>query len=105
MKKTAALLVVFLTGCTTTTSVIEIGKDTYSVGARDSQHSGSSAQNAAYAKAADYCSEIGKKLVVQGYSTEGGSSTVTFHCFDENDPRYTEVLLQPTPDTVIEDRR
>ena len=101
------VVVLLLTGCfSTTTGVMQIGENTYTVTASGYNYNISGPQQKAiHKKASAFCSSIGKKVTVQSLQSRGGEASMVFHCFAEDDPNYKPVIMENTPDTVIEDRR
>ena len=113
MKK---LLIVFLclglTGCTTVSGVVPIGKDTYMV----SRQAGTgfagmgNLEADAIRDANDYCTKLGKQIQVVSIHEPPPPyilgnfprADVQFMCLNAGDPKLLGPRLQKGPDTVIE---
>lgn len=101
-----------LGGCVSTSQIMEIGRDTYSVSATaDGFRSAASARDDAFSQGAQKCASLGKKFLLTNESTArtrmGIDTTVSvnFRCLAENDPEYARPIIHSVPDVVIEDRR
>lgn len=108
----AVVLTFALTGCVSTSQVLEMGRDTYSVSATaDGYRTAASARQSAFAAGAQQCAALGKKFLFINESMQrtrmgiDTTVTVTFRCLNENDPEYTRPNIQQVPDVVIEDQR
>jgi outer membrane murein-binding lipoprotein Lpp len=108
----AVVVAVLLSGCVSTSDVLEMGKDTYSVSATaDGMRSAASARQSAFEAGKDMCTKQGKRFMFMNESmsrTRMGIDTtvdVTFKCLSENDPEYTRPQIRQAPDVVIEDQR
>ena len=102
------ILAFSLGGCITTTSgVLPMGPDTYSVSS-DSQNS-SIAKKTALSQAQSFCLNLGRELLVTNTKTEEHSARytydVTFLCLPKGDPQLTRPTYTKEPDVVIEDKR
>ena len=92
----SALLCVILLGCRTS-SVIPIGKDTYTVSVMRCGLC-EPVQSAATEIADHYCATRGKQLQVKtidGHNAQPwapGTATVVFNCLSENDPEYKRAV-------------
>jgi hypothetical protein len=103
-------------GCASSTGVLPVGPDTYSISAGASSARGgqAGARGAALKEAGEYCAKSGKQILVQDIS---GSSTlnnplyisdnsnVIFRCLSASDPELKRPNLETRPDVVIQDRR
>lgn len=101
-----------LTGCVSTSQVLEMGKDTYSVSATaDGYRDAASARQSAFEAGAQKCAALGKKFMLVNESTArtrmGIDTTVnvTFRCLNESDPEYARPNIRQSPDVIIEDQR
>ena len=108
----ATLLVTVLTGCVSTSQVLEMGRDTYSVSATaDGMRDAASARESAFKTGTEKCSSLGKRFMFVNESsarTRMGIDTtvsVTFRCLSESDPEYTRPTVRQAPNVVIEDQR
>ncbi|MFM0638052.1 hypothetical protein PQQ63_15225 [Paraburkholderia metrosideri] len=97
MKKYTFLLpVVVLAACSSVSEVTQIGKDTYQVDATTRSGLMSHGETTALAigKAREFCGTKGKELQSAPAKTSGArgwtvlESTVTFQCFDKDDPAF-----------------
>ena len=103
---------VALTACVSTSQVLEMGKDTYSVSATaDGYRDAASARQSAFEAGAQKCAAFGKRFMFVNESTArtrmGIDTTVnvTFRCLNESDPEYARPNIKQSPDVVIEDHR
>jgi hypothetical protein len=101
-----------LMGCVSTSSVLEMGRDTYSVSATaDGFRDAASARQSAFQLGAQKCAALGKRFMFLNESTARtrmGIDTnvnVTFRCLNESDPEYARPNVRQAPDVVIEDQR
>jgi len=101
-----------LTGCVSTSQVLEMGRDTYSVSATaDGYRDAASARQSAFETGAQKCAALGKRFMFVNESTArtrmGIDTTVnvTFRCLSESDPEYARPDIRQSPDVVIEDQR
>ena len=101
-----------LTGCVSTSSVLEVGRDTYSVSATaDGFRTAAAARQSAYETGRQKCLASGKQFQMvheQTAATRMGIDTtidVTFRCLAMNDQDYGRPVIRSAPSTVIEDRR
>lgn len=110
---TATIVTVMaLAGCVSTSQVLEMGLDTYSVTATaDGMRDAASARESAFEAGTKKCASLGKRFMFLNESTArtrmGIDTTVnvTFRCLHENDPEYTRPNVHQVPDVVIEDQR
>lgn len=108
------LSVAFLTGCsTTTTGVLEMGRDTYTVTHAVAPIEGglTESKKRVYADARTTCESQGRKMIVQNTSTSLNSRgrmtqfEMIFQCLRDTDPAYQDrPSFSPVPKTVIEVR-
>lgn len=105
-------LTVAFTGCISTSQVLEMGKDTYSVSATaDGYRDAASARQSAFEAGAQKCTSLSKRFMFINESIArtrmGIDSTVnvTFRCLSDNDPEYVRPNIRQAPDLVIEDQR
>jgi len=108
----AAASISALAGCVSTSQVLEVGRDTYSVSATaDGYRTAASAREQAFNLGAQKCSQLGKHFMLLNESTArtrmGIDTTVsvTFRCLAADDPEYQRPEIQPAPNVVIEDQR
>jgi len=114
MKLLSLASIVLLLGCTTTTGVVPIGKDTYMVsgsGKSPGGYSGSDVKAAAFKEATAYCAGLGKHLQIlhtdQRDMSFGKNATaeLQFMCLDSSDTELTRPRLTKEADQVIEVRK
>jgi hypothetical protein len=103
---------VVLGGCVSTSQVLEMGRDTYSVSATaDGYRDAASARQSAFQAGAQKCNSLGKRFMFVEESTArtrmGIDTTVnvTFRCLAESDPEYARPEVRQAPAVVIEDQR
>ena len=103
---------VSLTGCLSTSQILEVGRDTYSVSATgDGFRDAASTRQSAFEAGSTKCAALGKRFMLVNESTArtrmGIDTTVnvTFRCLSENDPEYVRPNIRQAPDVVIEDQR
>lgn len=108
----AAALSISLSACVSTSSVLEVGRDTYSVSSTaDGMASASSAREKAYVTGKEKCTKDGKQFQMIHEKSErtrmdiDTTITVTFRCLDGQDRDYQRPDIRTAPTTVIEDRR
>lgn len=110
-----AITLVFTTillGCVSTSDVLEMGRDTYSVtSTADGFRAASAARESAFQMGTKKCASLGKRFMFMnersGHTRMGVDTTtsVTFRCLSEDDPEYRRPLIERTPDVLIQDRR
>lgn len=106
----AAAGLAVLSGCTTVSEVIPLGKDTYMVGsqARGGMTSNTEVKGLALKRANEFCAAQGKVMSLDAASAAGiqgwtpQTSEVTFFCLDASDPANKRVRVRSRPDAVIE---
>ena len=101
-----------LSGCVSTSNVLEMGRDTYSVSSTaDGFRSAAAARESAFQKGTEKCGSQGKKFMFMNERTArtrmdvDTTVNVTFRCLSEDDPEYRRPSIEQTPDVVIHDRR
>jgi outer membrane murein-binding lipoprotein Lpp len=101
-----------LSGCVSTSDVLEMGKDTYSVSATaDGFRSAASARQSAFEAGREMCSKQGKRFMFVNENTSrtrmdiDTTVVVNFSCLSENDPEYNRPRIRQAPNVVIEDQR
>lgn len=101
-----------LVGCVSTSSVLNVGRDTYSVSASaDGFRTAAAARESAYETGQQKCSKEGKHFQLVHESSErtrmniDTTITITFRCLSERDADYQRMEIRSAPTTVIEDRR
>lgn len=108
----ATIALIALSGCVSTSSVLEMGRDTYSVTATaDGMRDAASARESAFESGSKKCASLGKRFMFVNESTArtrmniDTTVNVTFRCLSENDPEYARPNVRQAPDVVIEDQR
>jgi hypothetical protein len=108
----AAFSAAALTGCVSTSQVLDMGRDTFSVSATsDGFRDAASARQSAFQAGAQKCAAMGKRFMFVNESsgrTRMGIDTtvnVTFRCLSETDPEYARPDVRQSPSVVIEDQR
>jgi hypothetical protein len=104
-------LTLVLTGCVSTSNVLELGRDTYSVSATaDGFRDAASARQNAFESGAKKCASLGKKFMLTNENvanTRMGIDTtvsIVFRCLSETDHDYSRPEYQKSADLVIENR-
>lgn len=103
-------VVAAITGCSTSSGVLKMGTDTFSVYAHASPIRGglAKAKQAVYEEANKECTGAGKEILVLSERTdrEGTSLTLVFKCLKSGDP---ELAKRPEfinhPDITIEEQK
>jgi len=107
----AIVALFFMSGCTTTTGMIPVGKDTYSVVIEGNAFTKPSSLKArAFRDANTFCESKGKVMVP--VSTQllpitpfsWGGYDLTFRALDPTDPEVQRPNLQPVPNVQVEVR-
>ena len=113
MKKIVFISAIVLSGWATTTSdVIQIGKNTYTLSVGHTALGSGLTSHAelrteGIKKAAAYCNSKNQELHLDSTQNSGvagwGSidDTINFMCFDRDDPKNNEVQMRQSPSTVI----
>lgn len=111
IRKSAVFSFLLLTGCVSTSNVLELGRDTYSVTATaDGFRDAASARQSAFESGAKKCASMGKKFLLTNENvanTRMGIDTtvsIIFRCLSENDRDYSRPDYQKSPDLIIENR-
>ena len=91
----STIAIISLTGCLSTSQVLEMGRDTYSISATaDGYRLASQARESAFQAGTEKCTSLGKRFMLINESTTrtrmgiDTTVTVTFRCLNENDPEY-----------------
>ena len=106
------LLICFiLVGCTSTTGVMQLGKDTYTLSS-EAHGTGSisgndiKAKQSALSEANAYCLKLGKVINVKNTNMSstgfGSTSELIFQCLDNDDPSYARPEYRREPAIKIE---
>lgn len=101
-----------LSGCMTTSEVMNVGPDTYVITSAACPACGGSSKALALGlqKASKYCATMGKRLIQKKMDTENlniygaGGSTLTFRCLDESHPEFQRADGRKDSDVIIENR-
>lgn len=108
----ASIVAIFLNACVSTSQVLEMGRDTYSISATsDGFRSAAAARESAFEAGAKRCASFGKRFMFVNESTArtrmgiDTTTNITFRCLSESDPDYARPDVQQTPNVVIEDQR
>lgn len=84
-----------LAGCVTSSGILKMGPDTYSLSVTDELEGVPGAKKAAFAEASAYCEQLKKEILVINTSSNSslfdssGQFEMTFRCLDNDDPDYT----------------
>jgi hypothetical protein len=97
-----ALIALGLPGCSTSTGILPMGSDTYTVHISRLTQVDSQAQ--ATQEANDYCRNLGRQFLPINYSGWNEFS-LTFRCLPRNDPELVRPIYGSVPNVVIENRR
>lgn len=94
------ILIISLTSCLSTSEILEIGRDTYSISLKPGGYRLTSlAREEAFAVGSEKCISLGKHFLFIDESSFGKRTgidnviTVTFRCLNENDPGYLQTKL------------
>ncbi len=108
----ATISAIGLSGCLSTSQVLEMGRDTYSVTATaDGYRLASEARESVFQAGTGKCTSLGKRFMFINESTArtrmgiDTTVTVTFRCLNESDPEYARPDVRQSPSVVIEDQR
>ena len=108
------ILLMSLVGCGATSGGVQkLGPDTYTVSSQVMFGPGkaSASRAAALSEAERFCEGQGKEVLVDGYSTQGhsmsltGDSEVRFKCLPRNDRDLRRPNIQTAPTVLIQDQR
>jgi hypothetical protein len=97
--KRSLTIVTLLTACAQVSPVILTGNNSYMISVV-SHSQFSEAMVKASTDANQYCTNLGKKVVINHMDTAGtqfmssSSARVQFSCYDENDPEYRKAVLR-----------
>lgn len=101
-----------LAGCVSTSDVLEVGRDTYSVSSTsDGYRSAAAAREHAFQAGAAKCSGMGKHFMLVNESTArtrmniDTTTNVVFRCLSADDPAYVRPDVKPAPNMVIENQK
>lgn len=107
-----SFLTILLFGCVSTSDVLEMGRDTYSVSSTaDGLRSAAAARESAFQMGAKKCASLGKKFMFMNERTArtrmdiDTTVNVTFRCLNEDDSEYARPNIQRSPDILIQDQR
>ena len=101
---------VSVSGCATSTGIIPMGPDTYTITA-ESEFGSGGAKKKALSEANKFAEDAGKYMIPVNVNTGGEYDPVgdyhntyelTFRLVTKNDPEYRRTNLQKTPDIVIQ---
>jgi hypothetical protein len=112
MQRVAAVAVLLLCGCASSTGILPAGPDTYTLTERLApiRGGGDAAQADALTKANQFCADKGRQFVPATMGNAVGAPnpygptgyTVTFKCLPPNDPAVANYHLQPAPNIIVE---
>lgn len=116
MKKqiAALLLCALVSGCATSSGVVKMGLDTYSINvvAAPARGGVAGAKRIAYEEANESCAKTGKELLVvnerlaRTSDAGGGTIDLTFRCLNKGDPELAKrPEIRDRPDVIIQDQR
>ena len=118
VRVTTTTLVVLLAGCAAdirSSGVMKVGPDTFTLSTVTNGAAGGElgATRSALEEANRYCSDQKREIIVAnidsksgiGPARRDGHATLIFRCLLAGDPDLKRPIYQPTPGTVIEDRR
>lgn len=98
-----------LAGCVSTSNVLELGKDTFTVSSTaDGFRTAASATENAFERGHQKCAALSKHFMLINTNTAptrmgiDTTVTVTFRCLNENDPEYTRPVVKQVPAITIE---
>ena len=110
-----ATLVVLVAGCAAdlrSSGVMKVGPDTFTVSTVTNGAAGGElgAKQTALEEANRYCSDNKREILVANIDSKkgparDGQAMLIFRCLLAGDPDLKRPIYQPTPSTVIEDRR
>jgi hypothetical protein len=112
MRLLAASAAAILAGCASSSGVMKVGPDTFTISASAVHAAGGSvgARASAYREADAHCRGMGREVLVTNDRTtrdawNQGVSEVVFRCLAAGDPELRRPDYRPTPDVVIQDQR
>jgi hypothetical protein len=100
-----------ISACASNSDVLKIGKDTYTIAAREPETGGAAqAKRNAISDAKSYCASLDKSFAflrtftpVSYFSDEKEKNYVLdFRCLDPSDPEYKNLVIEETPDISSE---
>lgn len=103
----AVSVMMFVGGCASSTGVLPLGKDTYTIttDAHFTRGGAGAAKSRAIVEANEYCSSLGLNFVF--LNSSGGSygeylnHDLTFRCVPEGDAEDVRPDIETTPDVII----
>lgn len=105
----AIIATLIISGCTSTSEVLKIGKDTYTVSSTvRGFHSHADAKEMTLKRATEYCASMSKEIAVTNTASSGAAgwtplgSDVIFRCLDSKDSDYQRPNFQSEPTTKIQ---
>lgn len=108
------LITIAISGCSSTSGVIKIGLDTYTIATSASFGKGGipAAKRIAYEEAGEQCQKLGNLEVYTLSEKSNGATWVdgmfrfelNFRCLRPTDPEFKRQNLQSAPDSIIENR-
>lgn len=111
-KMIVAASVLVLAGCATSSGVLQLGPDTYTISTAADMFrgGGAGARQEALTAAQKHCVSMGKELMttninVGGFVGGGNTISVNFRCLAKGDPELQRPDFQRAPDVVIQDQR
>jgi hypothetical protein len=110
MHRIAAVAVLLLCGCASSTGILPAGPETYTITERLApiRGGGDAAQADALTKADQFCAEKGRQFVPALMGNPVGPPntgyTVTFKCLPANDPAVANFRPQQAPNVIVERR-
>lgn len=110
----ALILFGLISGCATSSGVVKMGLDTYSINvvAAPARGGVAGAKRMAYEEANQSCAKTGKELLVVNErlarTSDAGAGTIdlTFRCLNKGDPELAKrPEIRDRPDVIIQDQR
>lgn len=103
---------VFLAGCATSSGVMQLGPDTYTISTHASVVRGGAAgaKRMALEEASRHCASMGKEILVMNtgvYASnygKGSDADLTYQCLKSGDPELGRPTYRHSPSVVIETR-
>ena len=102
-------LILLLSGCAQSSSVLKMGPDTYTVSMHAAPVRGgeTGAKSLAIREATQFCSSNKKELLIKRMDVRrsshlpGGTADIIFRCLNSNDSEYLRPNYQKEPDIII----
>jgi hypothetical protein len=101
-----------LTGCVSTSDIVQVGKDSYLVTVRARGNNAGAGRIESAKAAVKYCASSGKRMIIRRTDTTGialgaipETTALVFSCVDESDPEWQRPNFEPDPNVRIEDQR